>query len=167
MKARSPIDHQWYYFVDKCLPFGASISCALFQKVSDAVSYLVTHKTGKIIINYLDDYLFAAYRRSVCDKQIIVFLAICQKIALPISEEKTFFADQLMTFLGFLLDTVNQVLALPRNKISKDQNMVRHILDKRNLPKSKRKMTLLQLQKICGFLNFLSRAIVPGKAFTR
>ena len=29
--AKSPIDGQIYFFVDKCLPFGASISCAHFQ----------------------------------------------------------------------------------------------------------------------------------------
>ena len=28
MKAQNPIDNKWYYFVDKCMPFGASISCA-------------------------------------------------------------------------------------------------------------------------------------------
>ena len=31
MMAESPIDGKIYYFVDKCLPFGASISCAHFQ----------------------------------------------------------------------------------------------------------------------------------------
>ena len=36
MKAESPIDGKTYYIVDKCLPFGAAISCALFQAFSDA-----------------------------------------------------------------------------------------------------------------------------------
>ena len=31
MMARSPIDGKIYYFVDKCMPFGASISCSHFQ----------------------------------------------------------------------------------------------------------------------------------------
>ena len=60
MKAKSPIDHCWYFFVDKCHPFGASISCSHFQKVSDAVAFLVQHSTNKPLVNYLDDYLFAA-----------------------------------------------------------------------------------------------------------
>ena len=37
LKAQSPLDQKIYYFVDKCMPFGASISCAAFQKVSDAI----------------------------------------------------------------------------------------------------------------------------------
>ena len=33
--------------------------------------------------------------------------------------------------------------------------------------KTNRKLTVYQIQKICGFLNFLCRAIVPGRAFMR
>ena len=57
MKAKSPIDNRWYYFVDKCLPFGTSISCALFQLFSDAIAHIVKFKAGRVPINYLDDYL--------------------------------------------------------------------------------------------------------------
>ena len=32
---------------------------------------------------------------------------------------------------------------------------------------SKRKITVKQLQQICGFLNLLCKCIVPGRAFTR
>ena len=35
LKAVSPIDGETYYFVDKCLPFGAAISCSHFQRFSD------------------------------------------------------------------------------------------------------------------------------------
>ena len=31
LTARHPVTQIWYYFVDKCLPFGSSISCAHFQ----------------------------------------------------------------------------------------------------------------------------------------
>ena len=37
MKARHPLTGKWVYFVDKCLPFGSSISCAHFQRFSDAL----------------------------------------------------------------------------------------------------------------------------------
>ena len=40
MLAESPIDGKTYYFVNKCLPFGAAISCALFQKFSDAIAHI-------------------------------------------------------------------------------------------------------------------------------
>ena len=31
MKAQNPVTGVWQYFVDKCLPFGSSISCSHFQ----------------------------------------------------------------------------------------------------------------------------------------
>ena len=58
MKAKNPIDKKWYYFVDKCMPFGASISCANFQAFSDAISHIVEYKMKKENINYLDDFFF-------------------------------------------------------------------------------------------------------------
>ena len=41
MKAEHPKTHKVYYFVDKCLPFGSSISCSHFQAVSDAIAHIV------------------------------------------------------------------------------------------------------------------------------
>ena len=41
MKAKYPKTKLWVYFIDKCLPFGSSISCAHFQKFSDSVVFLV------------------------------------------------------------------------------------------------------------------------------
>ena len=60
MKAKSPIDGKFYYFLDKALPFGASISCSHFQRVSNGVAHIVRFKTKKANVNYLDDFLFAA-----------------------------------------------------------------------------------------------------------
>ena len=35
LKAEHPDTGVTYYFVDKCMPFGASISCAIFQEFSN------------------------------------------------------------------------------------------------------------------------------------
>ena len=41
MMARDPVTQEEKFFVDKCLPFRASISCALFQSVSDALRHIL------------------------------------------------------------------------------------------------------------------------------
>ena len=41
IKATHPVSKKTYFFVDKCLPFGSSISSAIFQDVSDAIAFLV------------------------------------------------------------------------------------------------------------------------------
>jgi hypothetical protein len=44
------------YYFDKCLPFGASISCALFEKFSTALHWFTEIRSGNPnILHYLDD----------------------------------------------------------------------------------------------------------------
>ena len=162
MKATSPLDGKTYYFVDKCMPFGASISCSHFQRFSNAVKHIVQWKTKRNLVNYLDDYFFVALLQLLCNNQVRTFLQVCEMINFPVSLEKTFWANTYMTFLGLLIDTVNQCVCIPVEKIAKAVNLITEVLGKKS-----GKLTLNQLQKICGFLNFLGRCVIPGRAFTR
>ena len=62
MKAQDPVTSHWKYFVDKCLPFGSSISCSHFQRFSDALCHLIEHhlQVNRCTTNYLDDFLVIA-----------------------------------------------------------------------------------------------------------
>ena len=162
MKARSPLDGKIKFFVDKAVPFGASRSCFLFQEVSCAVAHLVKFRTKKDNINYLDDYLFAEMVKTLCNRQVKIFIAICGQIGLPVNIDKTFWGTTVLVFLGLLIDTVNQIISIPIEKIQKGLKLLNEMLGKPS-----KKCTLLQLQKLCGFLNFLGRSVIPGRAFTR
>ena len=73
-----------------------------------------------------------------------------------------------MVFLGFLIDTVNRRVLIPCEKLARGLNMINFVPDIYDSKKApQRKITVHQLQSICGFLNFLGRIIVPGRAFTR
>ena len=82
MKAHDPKTGQMRYFVDKCLPFGASISCAVFQRFSNALKFLTEARSSATlevsvkdtITNYLDDFLFLAICRLTCNRLIEDFL---------------------------------------------------------------------------------------------
>ena len=160
MMAKDPETGLTHYFIDKCLPFGALVSCAHFQHFSNAVAHLVKFRTGKDLVNYLDDYLFVALVKLMCDGQVNTFLAICHEIRFPVALEKTFWGSMCMVFLGMLIDTANQRVSVPVDKLTKGRMLIDSVINKK-------KLTLKQLQKICGFLNFLGRGIVPGRAFTR
>ena len=162
MKAKSPLDGLWYYFVDKCMPFGGAISCSHFQRFSNAVSHIVTALTQKENINYLDDYLFIAYLKQMCNDQLECFIVVCQQINFPISEEKTVWGTTMITFLGYLLDTRRQKIFIPKEKVEAALLIIRDILGRKS-----KKTTLKEMQRLCGILNFFSRCIVPGKAFNR
>ena len=111
-------------------------------------------------INYLDNFIFIALLKALCNAQLQTFLQICELIRFPVSIEKTFWSDTRMTFLGFLIDSVQQLILVPVEKLEKAKNLLSASL-------AKKKITVRELQKICGFLNFLGRCIVPGRAFTR
>ena len=160
MKAKHPVNGKWYFFVDKCLPFGSSISCAIFQAFSDAIAFLVTHRINKPVVNYLDDYFFAALRKMICDWQVNQFLDICKRINFPVSLEKTFWGTTILTFLGLLLNTETQTVSIPYDKVQKALNLMDFYLDRKN-----KKTTVQKAQELCGLLNFLCKCVVPGRAF--
>ena len=56
MKAKNPVDQKFYYFVDKCMPLGAAVSCSHFQRFSNAIAHIVKTAFSKQNINYLDDF---------------------------------------------------------------------------------------------------------------
>ena len=91
-----------------------------------------------------------------------MFLSICDRIHFPVALDKIYWATTSITFLGFLIDTVNQLILIPADKIERAIRMISTILNS-----AKHKATVLQIQKLCGFLNFLCRCVVPGRAFTR
>ena len=162
LKARDPMIKKWYYFIDKCLPFRSSISCALFQEFSDSVAHIVKVKTGKRNVNYLDDFFFAALMKLWCDWQLRQFLEVCKEINFPVSLEKTFWGTQMLVFLGLLIYTVNQVVCISEDKITRAKQMADLFLNKQ-----KKKVTVNQIQKLTGFPNFLCRCVIPGRAFVR
>ena len=161
LKADHPISGKTYYFVNKCLPFGSSISCSRFQAVSDVIAFIVTHcNRGNRTLNYLDDFFFTALCKIWCDQQIGNFIQVCKEIKFPVALEKTFQGTTVLVFLGLLLDTELQLVCIPKEKIAKAQEVINFFLERGN-----KKVTVLQLQQLCGYLNFLCKCIFLGRAF--
>ena len=162
MKAQNPVTGEWMYFVDKCLPFGSSVSCIYFQRFLDALHHLIEHRlqVRNRVTNYLDDFLFIARTILQCNFMIQHFLNLCKELGVPVSMEKMEWTLELIVFLGILLDGKNMLLAVPEQKKQKAIELLQQF-------SKLKKVTVGQLQKLCGYLNFLNKAIFPGRAFTR
>ena len=107
------------YFVDKCLPFGSSISCVLFQKFLDALKFLIEFKEKLVkdsVTNYLDDFLFLALYLARCNQIIESFLELCEELGVPITLNKTEWADVEVIFLGMLLNGQFLTISIPQEK---------------------------------------------------
>ena len=160
MKAKSPLDGRMYYFIDKCLPFGASISCAIFQAFSDAISHIVAYKVNAPNLNYLDNFFFVSWLKEYCNNQLHTFLTTCKQIYFPVALEKTVWATTTIEFLGLGINANKQKIYVPPNKVIRALELIKKMLERK-------KSTLRELQQLCGYLNFLGKCIVPGRPFTR
>ena len=160
-KAVDPSDGKTKYFIDKCLPFRSSISCSHYQRFSNSLRHSVQYRSGrKSITNYLDDFLFVAYLKHLCNQMIKHFIQLCEELRLPVAHEKTEYASTLVVFLGILLDGKRLLLSIPLEKQEKALKLLNDLT-------GKKKITVKQLQVLTGYLNFLTKAIVPGRTFTR
>ena len=66
----------------------------------------------------------------------------------------------MLVFLGILLNGQSLTLSIPVEKQQKALKILHEIT-------SKKRVTIKQLQTLTGYLNFLTKAIVPGRTFTR
>ena len=164
MSAINPKTKERFYFVEKCLPFGASISCSHFQRFSNALKHIVEFISGEqgAVTNYLDDFLFIAPGPTPekCNRLVRIFMRICNEINILVALEKTEYANTEMVFLGVLLDGARFRLTLPEEKRVRAINWLKVVIDKK-------KIKLKELEKLTGYLNFLNRVIIPSRAFTR
>lgn len=161
LMAVNPLDQEQYYFVEKNLPFGLAIAPKIFQDFSNAIAFLVGAITNdEEPANYIDDFLNTKLDKNQCNYSLQVFIDICQYINFPVSDEKTIYATQIIVFLGLLLNSRNQTISIPGEKRDRALTLINQVL-------SSSKITVLTLQSLTGLLNFVGRAVVPGKAFTR
>ncbi|XP_060562711.1 uncharacterized protein LOC132722259 isoform X1 [Ruditapes philippinarum] len=149
------------YYIDKALPFGASVSCKTFEKFSTFLEYVVKQRlTSGGLIHYLDDFLGADRSFTLCRAAMDIFKTCMDDLNVPLADEKTEGPNKIMVFLGIELDTDKMQIRIPIEKITEVITKVREILNKK-------KASLREIQSLIGSLNFCCRAIPAGRPFCR
>lgn len=151
-----------YYFIDKVLPQGLALSCAYFTAFSNFLHHAVEQESGlSDIDHFLDDYFFAgSCDTNNCQKLMQCFSSICTKLNIPIATEKTEGPCTCLVYLGLTIDTEKMSIEIPESKLAE---LLNTLLEFQN----RKKVTLKELQSLCGLLAFCSRALPAGRAFTR
>ena len=148
------------FYVDLALPMGCSSSCLIFEAVSTAVEWIAKNKLGIESVHILDDFFLASVSKQVGSYQLQNFLDMCQDIGLPMAPEKTFWPSNVMSFVGYEIDTVNREVRLPMDKVQKCQHEISKLI-------KQKKATLREIQSLVGLLNFACAVILPGRPFLR
>lgn len=150
------------YYFDRCMPFGCSIACSSFEKFSSFLHWLVAQKSQNYnIIHYLDDFLFVGEQNTLqCSKLAEMFMLTCSELGVPINDKKTEGPCTRLSFLGLGIDTIDKVIFIPDNKVAELRSKLSSIT-------SSKKVTLKEMESLCGSLNFFAKAIPGSRAFNR
>ena len=109
----------------------------------------------------MDDFIIVGAPDSdECAKNLSTLLQTCSFLGMPVAPDKTEDPTPVIIFLGIEIDSINQQLRLPKEKLARALKLLRSWSNKRTATKK-------ELQSLAGTLEDAARIIVPGKAFLR
>ena len=169
----SPIDtpllgFQWegIFYAERFLLFGLRTAPYLFNLFAEVFHWILEQQLKKAnisasIIHYLDDFLLVLDPGAITnlEQSSQIFISLCAQVGLSIKTSKNEEGPAL-SFAGLVLDTGKIVIGLPDKKRQKAQKIISetgHI----------RSLSLLDIQKITGYLNFVSTVVPLGRTFLR
>ena len=111
------------------------------------------------MIYYLDDFLLVLPPCANLELHSQIFSLLCKEVGLTIKQSKNE-EGRVVSFAGIEFDTKHMVIRLPEKKLHKARTMVEHASKRQSL-------SMLEFQKITGYLNFISTVIPLGRTFLR
>jgi len=167
----SPLDtpllgFQWgdKLYAERFLPFGLRTAPYIFNLFAEVFHGSLEEQFTKVersasVIHYLDDFLIVLPPAEDMTSYTSIFSNLCEQVGLSIKTAKNE-QGRIATFAGVELDTKLMVVRLPSKKLEKARAMVREVAVMTSV-------TLLDLQKITGYLNFVTIVVPLGRAFLR
>ena len=145
------------FMTDNFLCFGSKCSAYIFNRLTDAVTRYI-HRLGHKCFNYLDDFIIIADSFAEACKIQNLLISTLRCLGFYISWKKVFSPSQFCRYLGIDIDSVNQRLILPDDKIKKLNSEL-------NFWQDRRTATKFQMQRLCGVLNFCCKVVRGGRVF--
>ena len=138
-----------------CLPFGLASAPRLFTKVlRPVVGYL--RGIGIRCVIYLDDLLLLDQNKERLREHTAIALAVLEALGFLVNYPKSSVTpDQVITFLGFVIDSRSKTLSLPQEKVAALKQQVRAM--------SKKKLvSALALAQLIGKMSAALLAVSPA-----
>ena len=142
------ICNEIYY--DLCLPFGFKHGSAMFQRISDAIRYIM-NSLGYKVTNYINDII----GHSVCSQASHSFHTLHKlltNLGFDISQKKIVTPSTKVTCLGVDIDTVNFTGSITNDKITE-------ITDLCCTWSKKKWCTKRELQSLLGKLLYITKCV--------
>ena len=148
------------YMQDLRLPFGARLSAAIFNTLTQAVRRIMAQEGFVNIVAYLDDFLLWAPDKASCLRALTRLMNLVRELGFSVNYNKLVTPTTCLTFLGIEIDTERYVLSLPEEKIGQLRRELLSVATRKTVTKA-------ELQSLCGRLNWASQVIHGGRPHTR
>ena len=143
-------------FIDSCLPFGFRHGSALFQRLNDAVCFIMAQK-GFSVTNYIDDIIGHSVV-SQSSNSFQYLRALLLELGFDISEKKVVTPATKVTCLGVDIDTEQFTVSIPPEKTAE-------ILTECKAWVNKQECTKRKLQSLLGKLLYITKCVRLSRPF--
>ena len=144
------------YFLDFSLPFGYKHGSSIFQRISEAVRYIMKQE-GHSIWNYIDDFLCIALPSKI-DKIYTRLQGLLAELGLSVSAKKLVPPSTRVTCLGIVIDTIEFTVSIPPEKLQVVKNLCHQWSTKQNCTKR-------ELQSLLGSLLYVAKCVKYARYF--
>ena len=152
------------YYAERFLPFGLRTAPYLFNLFAEVFHWILEQQLNSrnipaTVIHYLDNFLIVlppGVDNSRCTE---VFSTLCEQVGLSIKVAKNE-EGTTVSFAGIEFETSTMVIRLPPKKLHKARTLVQKATTSRSL-------SLLEIQQLTGYLNFVSKVVPLGRTFLR
>jgi hypothetical protein len=149
----------YIYMYDERLPFGASCSPGIFDRLTRSINRMMARR-GYVIISYLDDFLIISKDYVTCKTALATLIALVRELGFQINWSKVEGPVQHIVFLGICINSVDMSLSLPQTKQQEFINLLYSF-------STRKRATQRQLQALAGKLNWACQVIRGGRTFIR
>ena len=107
-------------YVDTMLLFGLRSAPKIFNAIADALEWCVSRGGVESVYHYLDDFtVLGLPGTGQCAESLHILQKICEDLGVPLAPEKQAGPSTTIEFLGITIDTVQQELRLPEEKLAR------------------------------------------------
>lgn len=145
------------YYLDLCPSFGCKTSSAACQRVSNAMVYLMA-RANYFTLAYLDDYAGCGMTQHQALESYDYFCATASRLGLALAAHKCVPPTQVITWLGYHIDTTNMTVAVPSEKLTEVLQLCQSWI-------TKKRANLRMIQSLAGRLLYVANCITPARRF--
>ena len=146
--------------IDRRLCFGLRCAPKIFNSISNFIMQSAIHLGASRIINYLDDFLIVAPTATTALADRLIVTDLLQHLGFQVSWPKVSEPNQVTTFLGITIDSINMELSLPLEKVEKLKSLLLSLIERKHATKK-------ELERVGGLVSHCSYVIKGGRTFSR